>query len=276
MELKTISALDYGFTKTTKVLNLGFSDYIVPVQIDLEQLSSMLKVDSVDLKESLIVIRDGEAVGVALIARRGWNCRLAGMAIIPAARGQGVGRYLLKQVILKARERDDRRLELEVIEQNAPAVSLYKNSGFSIVRKLVGYRNEKPAGKSMPIEEIDLRTLGRLVSAQGLPDLPWQVSGETLGQMGSPMRAFRLQGCTAAITDPSAQQIVFRSVLLMPEDAHRGLGDQFMKALFAKYPGKVWRVPAIFPEEFSMFFEDLGFKKEDIGQYQMALNLIQS
>lgn len=272
--MKTISALEYGLIKTTKVLNQGFSDYIVPVQMGQEQLCSMLKVDSVDLKESQIVIRDGEAVGAALIARRGWNCRLAGMAIIPTARGQGVGRFLLKKVVADARARADRRMELEVIEQNAPAVSLYQNSGFNIVRRLRGYNLENPTGTPQPIEEIDLRVMGRMVNTHGLQDLPWQVSGETLSQMGPPYRAYRLGGCSTAISDPEAPQIVLRSLLIMPKEMQSGKGDQFLKALFAKFPGKKWRVPAIFPEEFAGLFERIGFAEDEISQFQMVLNLM--
>jgi len=234
----------------------------------------MLKFDSVDLQASRIVIRDGEAVGAALIATRGWNCRLAGMAIIPSARGQGIGRYLLKQVMDYACARGDRRMELEVIEENAPAVSLYKNTGFQHIRKLVSYSLEKPTGNPQPLEEIDLRVLGRLVATHGLSDLPWQISGETLGQMGPPMRAFRLKGCLAAITDPDADTVVLRSLLVMPEAVQEGVGPEFLSALFAKFPAKTWRVPAIFPEEFSALFEQVGFKKEKIAQFQMVLNLM--
>jgi N-acetylglutamate synthase-like GNAT family acetyltransferase len=274
MDLTTISALEYSLVKTTKVLNHGFSDYIVPVQMGLEQLNSMLKVDSVDLGESQIVIREGEAIGVALIAKRGWNCRLAGMAITPTARGQGVGRFLLKKVIADARERKDRQMVLEVIEENAPAVSLYKNSGFRQIRKLVSYSLEKPTGKQQPIEEIDLCVLGRLVSAHGMPDLPWQISGETLSQMGPPMSAYRFKGCSAAFTNPEEELIVLRSVLVTPEAVQEGHGADFLNALFAKYPGKTWRVPAIFPEEFASLFEQVGFKKEKIAQFQMVLSLM--
>lgn len=273
-ELKTISTLEYGLTKTTRVLNLGFSDYIVPVQMGREQLNGMLKVDSVDLAESQIVIRDGEAVGAALIARRGWSCRLAGMAIIPSARGQGVGRFLLKKIIEDAKARADRRMELEVIVQNAPAVSLYKNSGFSQIRRLVSFSIENPSGQPGALEEIDLRVLGRMVGAHGMPDLPWQVSGETLAQTGPPYQAYRLGGCMAAISNHEAAQVVFRSLLIMPEELQSGQGDNFLKGLFAKFPGKNWRVPAIFPEEFSGLFESLGFELEEIAQYQMVLNLM--
>ena len=41
-----------------------------------------------------------------------------------------------------------------------------------------------------------------------------------------------------------------------------------------RHPAKTWRVPAIFPEEFSALFEQVGFKKEKIAQFQMVLNLM--
>ncbi|MBC8507904.1 MAG: GNAT family N-acetyltransferase, partial [Chloroflexi bacterium] len=190
MDLELQSVLEYGAANTAKLLNQGFSDYIVPIHIGLEQFYGMLRYDSIDITSSRVVIREGKGVGAALIARRGWNSRLAGMAILPDARGQGVGRGLMKALIDEAKKRGDCRMELEVIEQNSPAVYLYQNAGFSILRRLVSYRLENPAGESAPIEEIDLRAMGRQGKLFGISDKPWQASGEQSAALGPPLNTY--------------------------------------------------------------------------------------
>ncbi len=274
MDLELKSVLEFGVANTAKLLNQGFSDYIVPIQIGLEQFYGMLRCDSIDITHSRVVIQDGEAVGAALIAIRGWNSRLAGMSITPGSRGQGVGRWLMKELIREARERGDRRMELEVIEQNGPAVSLYQNAGFVMLRRLVSYAVAEPEGESCPVEEIDLRSLGRLVSSYGLPDLPWQISGETLAHLTPPFKAFCYKDAYVALSSPEESQIAFRSLLIMPEAQEREYALDLLKGLFARYPEKTWRVPAIFPEEFSTIFDRAGFEREELSQFQMAISLV--
>ena len=97
------------------------------------------RVDSVDLASSCIFVRDGTAIGGALIARRGWTSRLAGMAVVPEARRSGVGRAVMHHLLGEAKARKDRRMVLEVIEQNTAAVNLYRAVGFRQIRRLIGF-----------------------------------------------------------------------------------------------------------------------------------------
>ncbi len=273
MDLELQSVLEYGVANTAKLLNVGFSDYLVPIHIGLEQFYGMLRYDSIDINFSRVVIRDGKGVGAALVARRGWSSRLAGMAISPDARGQGVGRGLMNALIEEAKERGDRRMELEVIEQNSPAVCLYQNAGFSTLRRLVSYRLEKSEGASVPVEEIDLRAMGRLLSSFGIADIPWQISGETLAHFGPPFKAYRYQDAYVAISSPEAPQISLRSMLIMHEAQKMDQGEKLLQGLFTQFPEKTWVVPAIFPEEFGATFEKVGFEKEELSQFQMILAL---
>ena len=56
------------------------------------------------------------------------------LAVIPAFRGQGVGRALLSEVEARARLRGCCKITLEVQENNAIARSLYRDFGFADVR----------------------------------------------------------------------------------------------------------------------------------------------
>lgn len=272
MKLELQSVLDFGILKTLGVLSLGFSDYIVPIQLDLPKFHDLLRTSDIDVFLSKVVIRDGKALGITLIARRGWGSRLAAMSIIPEARSQKVGTWLMEQLVEEAIVRGDKFMELEVIEQNEPAVKLYQNIGFRKIRRLVGFKCQSPSGAQADILEIDIRQLANLVNLNGYRRLPWQLSGESLATIGPPNRAYRLDDSFAVISSPDADQMILRSVLTLPEARNRGTATQLLQALFEKFLDKNWTVPAIFPEEISGFFEQLGFELQDLSQFQMRLD----
>lgn len=276
MDLAFVPLHDFSLARSAEVLNHGFTNYFVPIQLSPAALVGMARNDSVDLTVSRIAMHDGVPLGAALIARRGWTCRLASMAITPEARGRGVGRAVLAHVIAEAQTRGDRTMVLEVIEQNEPAVRLYEKAGFQRVRRLVGFAGQPPArgaDEAAAPEEIDGRAFARIVAEHGLPDLPWQLSAETLAHATPPARAFRLGPAAALLTDPAAETISIRG--LVTESASRGRGHALalLHALQARYPGKTWRASAIFPEEMSRCFRDAGLERTALSQWQMTLPL---
>ena len=268
------SALSFSIPEIAALFTRGFEGYFVPVQMTDAGLQTMIRRDGVDLAESRVLFKDDQPIGVALIARRGWTSRLAAMGIVTEARNGGVGTWAMKQLIEEARVRAEKEMLLEVIEQNTAGVKLYQKVGFETVRRLVGYKLENPQGKSKgKIEEIDIRDLAKLISAHGLKDLPWQLSGETIAQHTPPSRAYRLDDAYCLISNPEAEQVVISSVLVKAGSRGAGLSPVLMRAVFSRFPNKTWRVPAIFPEEMSPIFEEVGMKREELSQLQMALTL---
>lgn len=268
------SALSFSIPEIAALFTRGFEGYFVPVQMTDAALQTMIRRDGVDLAESRVLFKDDQPIGVALIARRGWTSRLAAMGIVTEARNGGVGTWAMKQLIEEARVRAEKEMLLEVIEQNTAGVKLYQKVGFKTVRRLVGYKLENPQLKSRgKLEEIDIRDLAKLISAHGLKDLPWQLSGETIAQHTPPSRAYRLDDAYCLISNPEAEQVVISSVLVKAGSRGAGLSPVLMRAVFSRFPNKIWRVPAIFPEEMSPIFEEVGMKREELSQLQMALTL---
>jgi ribosomal protein S18 acetylase RimI-like enzyme len=268
------SVLEYGLEPTVELLNQGFADYVVPIHIDLATVMHVMSQESIDVSSSRVVSRKGHPVGVALIGRRGWTSRLAGMAVVPQARGVGVGRWLLSRLLEEARGRGERAMVLEVIEGNEPAQALYSSCGFQTVRRLVSYSGSPvagPAGAEATLAEVDLREMARLVSAYGLPGLPWQISGESLAHFGPPNVAYQLDGAYVALSNPQAEQLAVRSLLVLPEARGRGRATQLLRAMVARYPHKTWRVPPLCPEEIGGLFEKLGFERGSLSQLQMRI-----
>lgn len=83
----------------------------------------------------------GRVVGSAIVLRRRGSGRerLYSLAVDPAARGLGVGRSLLDEVLASAAARGSVALHLEVREDNAPARALYLSAGFRETGVAPGY-----------------------------------------------------------------------------------------------------------------------------------------
>lgn len=274
MDLDTVPASTYSLSDLVRFLNQGFEDYFVPIQFDLAGFLQMLRKDGIDLTTSRVLIADDYPCGIALIARRGWTSRLAAMGIATAGRGRGAGTWLMQQLIQEACQREEHEMCLEVIEQNEPAVKLYQKSGFQTVRRLIGLiRQDAKETKRETLQEMDLRQMGSLISQHGLPDLPWQLSAESIAQINPPARAYRKEQAYVAISNPDLEHIVIWSLLVEKEARGNGFGTDLLKCVIALHPGKIWHVPAIFPEEFQHVFERAGFEKEALSQWQMMRSL---
>ena len=274
MNFHSMPASAYSVPDLIEFLNQGFEDYSVPIQFNTAAFLSMLRKDGIDLTASRVLTVNDQPCGIALIARRGWVNRLAAMGIGKNARGMGAGSWFMDDLIRDACQRGEREMVLEVIEQNEPAVKLYQKSGFEIVRRLVGFIcKQAQETESNTLEEIDLRQMGQLVSHYGLPDLPWQLSGESIAQMNPPACAYRHERAFVAISNPEVEHIVIWSLIVEPQARGRGLGSRMLKHMMAAHPGKTWHMPALLPEECGQTFKRAGFEKEDLSQWQMTRRL---
>lgn len=274
MDFDLKPASDQPLPDLVRALNRGFEEYAVPIHLNLSQFLDMVRKDSIDLTASRVLLVDDKLEGAALIARRGWVSRLAAMGISKEMRGKGAGSWLMEKLIHQARERGDHEMTLEVIEQNEAAVRLYQKFGFQTMRKLVGFiRREAIELGTHELNEIDLREMGALISQFGLRDLPWQISGETIAQMTPPTRAYRNGQSYVAVSNPEADHVVIWSALVEPQARGRNLGVDVLKQVIAKFTGRTWHVPAIYPEELSGMFERANFELEKLSQWQMRLPL---
>lgn len=83
----------------------------------------------------LLVMEDREAgiIGYAVLWCILDQAELANMAVTPAFRGRGLGRFLLSRVLETARARGTEAVYLEVRVSNEPATRLYEGFGFTDV-----------------------------------------------------------------------------------------------------------------------------------------------
>lgn len=279
MELKPAHSLT--LEELAALFNLAFTDYVGGnVHFTGSTLARFLARDNVDLDLSQIILADGQPVGFGYIERLGWSSRLAAFGIVPAASGMGLGKEAMTRLIAQARARGDHQFELEVIEQNTRGVRLYEGVGFQRVRRLVGY-DGKPAvlnpemQRSIPnLESLDIPAVAQLIMQHGAADLPWQLAGISLARHSPPDVAYRLDQAYIVISNPEAQTIAIRALLVPTEQRRQGHATRLLAALFAHYPDKHWVVSAVCPEEIGAeLFAHFGFERQPISQFQMRLML---
>lgn len=271
--------VDYGLDRSAEILARGFEDYFVRIPFAAPMLLNMVRADSIDLASSRVFLRDGVAIGAALIARRGWTCRLAAMAIVADARRTGLGRAAVLHLVEEAKARGERTMVLEVIEQNLAAVELYRACGFKTIRRLVGFSGGADVAAGVPtrknsidLAEVDLSEVANTVSRYGLPDLPWQLSGATLAQLTPPAVGYHLNGAWIATSDPAAPVVSVRALIAEPAAQGHDREAALLRAVMANYPGDhEWRVNPVWPEELAPLVEPAGLPRMQLTQWQMQL-----
>lgn len=267
-------AIEFNAAELASALTTCFEGYVMPFVLDAPGFDRRFRPEHLDTEASLLKY-DGEApAAICLIARRGWTCRCAAMAIAPEYRRQGLGLEVMKQVIEEAKARGDRRFVLEVIEQNPPAIELYKRAGLRIVRRLVGY--SRPSQGDVPdpgLIEIDPLEVSRAMVGHFPLDVPWDYMPENLCGKAAPTRAWTLDGRAFALaTDVSAERAVVWSLLTHTEHRGAGLGRRMVQAISGEFGGKALATPVAFPDDLNTgFFQKTGFVPAKISQYEMSI-----
>lgn len=101
------------------------------------QLAGTLGLDASFARRALD--RDGRAIGFALCRVAGPDVELLLVAVVPEARGQGLGRLLVEESAAHAARLGATDLFLEVRENNLIARQLYDSLGFSEVGRRADY-----------------------------------------------------------------------------------------------------------------------------------------
>lgn len=71
------------------------------------------------------------------------EAHITNIAVKSTERGKGIGRFLMSELISRARLADIKRMTLEVREGNVPAIKLYESFGFKVEGVRKKYYNNK-------------------------------------------------------------------------------------------------------------------------------------
>lgn len=172
-------ASDVSFYNFIRAFNQAYSDYYVDIVLNEQSMNALILRDAVEMSASVAAVSDGHIVGVAMLAIRdtvGW---IGGVGVIPAKRGEGIGRAMMTYLLEQAEKRGIKRLYLEVIEQNQRAFKLYESLGFTITRRLTILSRKAQATTAEPCIQLDTMSsqeaLALFETHHPVPN-PWQRS----------------------------------------------------------------------------------------------------
>jgi ribosomal protein S18 acetylase RimI-like enzyme len=195
----------------------AYEGYFIPFALDESAFRAMVDAYDDDLDASRVALVDGEPVGICKLALRGDQGWIDGVGVVPAHRGTGVGRALMKAAVGESRDRGVRDLWLEVLVQNEPAIRLYESLGFEQVRDV-----EVWALDDFVSHRHKLSTLA-LAEALGREERPpWQRADESVRNAGDAVAhgdergvlVYRAAGTVASILQCAAADAAAASALL--------------------------------------------------------------
>lgn len=264
-------AIELNAAQLANAVTKCFEGYIMAFELDAAGFENRFRPEGLDSQASIILQNGYEPAAICLVARQGWTSRVAAMAIAPDFRRQGLGRKLMSTVIEEARTRGDKRMVLEVIEQNPAAIGLYENVGMSITRRLVGYRREAGSGIEGPLQEVDPITVIRLATTESEADLPWDYKPETLIFKGQTI-GLSLEDRAFALVTNAPERIIIWTLFTLRQARGKGYAKKLIEAIAARYPEQRVVTSIAFPDNlFPEFYAKTGFTVPDITQFEMAI-----
>ncbi|MBL1219417.1 GNAT family N-acetyltransferase [Chryseobacterium sp. L7] len=184
MEIRSLK--NTGVEELLSVFNESFSDYVVPFHLTLEQLTSKIATEKIDMDLSVGAFHSDKLVSFILRAEKEENHQRiiynAGTGVIKEYRGQGLVRKMYDHIVLSLNGEDDNVLTLEVIVGNDAAIRAYENLGFKIIRKLLcfnGIIDLKEKDSEIQVKEMETFQWEAFQSFRDI-EPSWQSSIEVL------------------------------------------------------------------------------------------------
>ena len=138
----------------------AFSDYLVDMRMSHEQFDHRLLRDGIDMSKSVGVFEGNEMIGFCLNGVGTWGGERtiydAGTGVVPQHRRHGIGKEMFNFMMPLLKEASFSLYLLEVITSNEPAVTLYRNLGFTDTRRLKVFRS-KTRVENLKISEAEVR-----------------------------------------------------------------------------------------------------------------------
>jgi GNAT superfamily N-acetyltransferase len=276
LNFEVVPAHDLSLAEQAKIFTEAFAGYIAgSFQMDASSLAAFMCGNGVDICYSRFAKSDaGLLASFGCINRTGNITRLAAMGTVPAARRTGAAMFLVSHLLDEAKARGDEAMVLEVIEQNPPAVALYRSCGFNALGRLFGWRSrpDHVDGDRDVVREIPIDEALRLPAIPDYPGLPWQISRYAAAKVAS-ARAFAGRDVAVIIGETNPSSIRIHGYLGFEGDNWEQLRSLTI-GLLAKFPQAEFLAPPIFPESFGVhIFEPLKFRKEPLSQFLMRKDL---
>lgn len=202
----------YDYVMLAEIYNQGRIDYIVPMPMNARRLEEYVRAYDVDLAASLVAVDgvDNLPNGLGMLGVRSQRSWITRLGVNPERRRRKTGEFLMRHLLEQAQTRQAPQMQLEVIQDNAPAYQLFRKFGFQETRRLLIIRRApgKPGtGLLLPpqteLKPMDEARIGACLVQR--PDSPsWIEETVSLVNAGS------LHGLDVRLADGREGWIVFQ------------------------------------------------------------------
>lgn len=197
-EVELRSAGELSDQELARLFTASYEGYLVPFAVDESAVRFLTEAYDLDRGASRVALRDGEPVGLANLGLRGEDAWIGGVGVVPRERGRGTGRRLMEAVQHEARDRGVDRVWLEVIVENAPAISLYERLGYERVRELEVWSLAGADGDEAEVDEVSAAEAHAWIRGRRSERDPWQRDDASLAKVAAP-RGLRVDGAAAVV-----------------------------------------------------------------------------
>jgi len=282
MEIKSLKGV--AVETVHRAFTEAFSDYEVQVGIPLEKFLEMMKTRDLKLEYSLGAFEDERLVSFIVCGYREIDgaryCYDGGTGTVGEFRRKGLGSALAGELIKDLKKRGIDYFVLEVLENNKPAIELYKKHGFAVTRRLECYECAKSSLATASAREFivgeDKSKYENLECAKYLTFTPsWQNARTSILNSFDKYDFLSLardgQIIGYGIVHKSAGDILQMGVL--DEWKDRGLEKVIVGALAEKTGGEKLKALNIPENDYSgKKLKEMGFTNF-ISQFEMSLKL---
>lgn len=137
--MKIKPATDVSTDQLCEAMNDAFSDYVVPMSLSRSQFETMMRQRGLELGASRVAVIDGRIAAIWLVSIRDGQSYLISSGTRPEFRFRGLARTLGHNCLEALRSDGVTSFQLEVIESNTAAISLYEGLGMITARRLDCY-----------------------------------------------------------------------------------------------------------------------------------------
>lgn len=185
-------------------------DYIVPMPMNAKRMQSYIRNYDINLDDSPVIFdSQGQVAGLGMLGLRGDRGWITRLGVIPERRGRNMGLFLMRLMIDAARRYYPRLMQLEVIQGNIPAHSLFVKLGFRDVRDLLVIRRPPaPLPDTPPTPGSVIRQMDREEVYACLSERSGSASWVT--ENASLVKLTNLQGIKVRLSNGYAGWVVYQ------------------------------------------------------------------
>lgn len=271
---------EVGIDLIYDAFQIGFSDYMIKIQVPKEIFESrFFYTEGNSIDQSFIALDKNEGVGIVLGGIKDYEgiktMRCGTLAVAPQYREKGIGQRLMKLHKEEAIKHKCKQLFLEAIEGNDRAVSFYKKLGYEKIFKLTYFSLtelnalDKTNKLGVNIKQTDIKELKLVREKIKDIHINWQNDIEYIEKSKNQITigAYINEKIVGIISVNENTRINF----LWVENGlrHNGIGTNLIARTVKEL--KLSKVTIGFPNNASIqgFINHIGFKREDIAQYEM-------